>query len=73
MADIDLSQVEANALIALEKLCDNNDRYDFPSLGKSLIIPLHSRNRREQFLLDIGIGRTVCVRGNETVVVHNLV
>ena len=63
MADINLSQAEADALIALEKLCVNDEHYDFPSVGKSLIIPLQSRDKREQFLLDIGTSRIDLYKG----------
>lgn len=53
MADIALSQFEADALIALEKIRVDNAVHDFPDLGGKLTVPLTSRNRRESFVLDI--------------------
>ena len=63
MADINLTQVEADALIALEKHSVNNDQYDFPVAGGSLIIPLQSPDKREQFLLDISRSRIDLLKG----------
>lgn len=50
---IQLSQIEADALLALEKHCDSNEAVKFPSLGGSLRIPLASDDKREEFMLDI--------------------
>lgn len=52
-----LTQQEADALLALEKHFLGDERFDFPSLGGSLRIPLHSSDRREEFSLDITRGR----------------
>ncbi len=57
MADINLTQAEADALIAMEKHRVNEDRSDFPMGGQSLVLPLQSVDRREQFLLDLSRGR----------------
>lgn len=57
MADINLTQAEADALIAMEKHRVNEDWHDFPALGGSLVLPLQSPDRREQFFLDISQGR----------------
>ena len=57
MADIHLTQAEADALIAMEKHRVNEDRHDFPIGGRSLIVPLQSPDKREQFLLDLSRGR----------------
>lgn len=57
MADIALTQVEADALIAMEKHRVTNDRHGFPMGGESLTVPLQSPNRREHFLLDLSRGR----------------
>lgn len=48
-----LTQQEAEALLVLEKYFLGNDRFEFPSLGGALRIPLHSTDRREEFSLDI--------------------
>lgn len=57
MADINLTQAEANALIAMEKHRASEDRSDFPMGGRSLVLPLQSSDKREQFLLDLSRGR----------------
>ncbi len=57
MADINLTQAEADALIAMEKHRANDERTAFPVGGQSVIIPLQSADRREHFLLDISRGQ----------------
>jgi hypothetical protein len=57
VAEIDLTQAEADALIAMEKHRSNEERPDFPMNGESLQLPLQSPDRREQFLLDLSRGR----------------
>jgi len=56
MADIILSQSDADALIAMEKHRVNDDRHVFPMSG-SIVVGLQSPDKREQFLLDISRGR----------------
>lgn len=63
MADVNLTQAEADALIAMEKHCVNNDSHDFPTVGGSLMIPLQSQDNREQFLLDISRSRINLIKG----------
>lgn len=57
MADLDLTQPEADALIAMEKHRVNDDRSDFPMGGQLLVVALQSADKREQFLLDLSRGR----------------
>ncbi len=57
MADINLTQAEADILIALEKHRANEDHSDFPMGGQSLVLSLQSPDKREQFLLDLSRGR----------------
>lgn len=57
MADMNLTQAEADALIAMEKQRVNEDSSDFSMGGQSLVLPLQSVDRREQFLLDLSQGR----------------
>lgn len=57
MADMNLTQAEADALIAMEKHRANEDRSDFPMDGQSLVVPLQSADKHEQFLLDLSRGR----------------
>jgi hypothetical protein len=56
MADIILTQSDADALIAPEKHRVNDERHIFPMSG-SIVIGLQSPDKREQFLLDISRGR----------------
>jgi len=53
MVEIALTQAEANTLIAMEKHRANDECYDFPMGGESLILPLRSPDGREHFLLDL--------------------
>lgn len=53
MAEIDISQAEADALIAVEKQPAANERWLFPEPGGRLAIPLTSADKRENFILDI--------------------
>jgi len=57
MAEINLTQEEANILIAMEKRRVNEDRSDFPMRGQSVTLPLQSTDKREQFLLDLSRAR----------------
>lgn len=57
MADMNLTQAEADALIAMEKHRVTEDRSDFPMGGQSLVLPLQSADKREQFMLDLSRGR----------------
>ena len=57
MAEINLTQTEADALIGLEKHRVNEDHTDFPTGGQSVVLPLQSADRREQFFLDLSRGR----------------
>lgn len=63
MADITLTQAEADALIAMEKHRTNDDTHEFPMHGQTLVLSLHSTDRREQFLLDVKRGRIDLLRG----------
>lgn len=78
MADINLTQAEADALIAVEKHRTNDDRSDFPTAGEKLELPLQSADRREHFLLDVSRGRIdlakvkVQNRGRQVVVLVRL-
>jgi len=57
MPDLNLTQAEAGALIAMEKQRESDTNYRFPLAGGSLCVPLVSSDRREQFILDINRGR----------------
>jgi len=53
MAEFNLIQAEADALIKMEKHRINDERNSFPFGGESLTLPLQSPDKREGFLLDI--------------------
>ena len=53
MADIDITQAEADALIAMEKHCVEDKSWLFPEAGSRLAVPLVSPDKRENFMLDI--------------------
>jgi len=63
MADMNLTAAEAEALISMPKIKINDDRYDYPGTGGSLVIPLTSDDKREDFLLDIYRGRIDLLKG----------
>jgi hypothetical protein len=56
MADMNLTQAEAEALIAMEKHRANEEQCIFPMGGQSLVLPLNSIDKREQFFLDVSRG-----------------
>lgn len=57
MAEIVLTQVEADALLALDKSKVDDSAHDYPAVGGYLSLELHSQDKRERFLLDIQRGR----------------
>ena len=78
MAETNLTQAEADALIAMEKHRVNEELSDFPTDGESVVLPLQSADRREQFLLDLSRGRInlqkvkMQTRGRQVVVLVRL-
>jgi hypothetical protein len=76
--DIDLTQTEADALIALEKQRLDDKEWTFPAPGEQVVIPLTSRDRRENFLLDLTRSRiklrkaTFQNRARQTVILMRL-
>jgi hypothetical protein len=63
MAEINLTQAEADALIALAKHRVDDRPWDYPGLGGYISIPLVSADRREEFILDAGRGRIDLAKG----------
>jgi len=63
MAEINLSQTEADDLIAMPKVRANDEETNFPLAGDSLSLPVISKDKREHFLLDISRGRIDLLRG----------
>jgi hypothetical protein len=64
MVDINLTQAEADALITMEKFRVDDTRWDYPGSGGSLSIPLLSRDKRENFLLDMSRGKIDLLKGS---------
>lgn len=48
-----LTQPEADTLITMAKKKSTDERYDFPSSGEILTIPVVSIDERESFLIDV--------------------
>jgi hypothetical protein len=63
MAEINLTQAEADALIALEKQRETDDVWEYPKLGGQINIPLTSADKRERFFLDISRGNINLLKG----------
>lgn len=57
MADINLTQSEADFLLKMEKCSINENSLDLPDLGGSLSVPLTSPDKKENFVLDVSKGR----------------
>lgn len=53
MADVSLTQADADALLAMDKHRIDDTVYDYPSLGGAIRAPLQSPDKRETFMLDI--------------------
>ena len=63
MAEINLTQAEADALIAVAKVRMDDDVWDYPALGGLICVPLISIDRRESFFLDVSRGRIDLLKG----------
>lgn len=63
VSDVDITQAEADALIAVEKHRVDDQTRDFPLLGGCLSIPLVSVDKRETFTLDVRRGRIDLLKG----------
>jgi hypothetical protein len=57
MSELNLTQADANALIALEKHRVDDAQHSLPVGGGKLEVPLQSADKREHFFLDIYQGR----------------
>ena len=53
MADINLTQNEADKLMAMEKRAVDEKEWLFPAPGDRVAIPLTSLDKRESFMLDV--------------------
>lgn len=53
MTEIVLTQAEADALIAMDKVRTDSTQWTYPRAGEQLSVPLTSADKRENFALDI--------------------
>lgn len=78
MADLNLTQAEAQALIDMAKHRVDDVVWDYPDLGGAISVPLRSVDQREQFVLDLRRGRidlakcTYQNRGRQVIVLVRL-
>jgi hypothetical protein len=63
MADLNLTQAEADALIAMAKHRADDQEWQYPDLGGAVSVPLVSADRREQFMLDLRRGHIDLAKG----------
>lgn len=63
MAEINLTQTEADLLIAMPKVKVNNQVWDYPSFGGSISIPLTSTDKKENFILDVSRSHIDLLKG----------
>lgn len=64
MHDINISQADADKLIAMQKFrVENSEIYPFPTRGSKLSIPLKSSDGSEQFHLDIERNKINLLKG----------
>ena len=64
MTDDDLTQAEADSLIAIEKVRVDDKTWNYPGLGGGISIPLTSIDKRERFVLDMRRGRIDLAKGS---------
>jgi hypothetical protein len=57
MAEINLTQIEADNLMAMEKCAVDEKEWLFPAAGDRVAIPLTSLDKRENFILDVTRGQ----------------
>jgi len=53
MADVNTPQKEADMLLEMPKIKVDEIIYDYPPLGGNIPVPLTSKDKRENFILDI--------------------
>ena len=63
MTEINLTQAEADKLIAMPKVRTNDQVWDYPLLGGSLSVPLTSSDKKENFILDVSRGQIDLLKG----------
>jgi len=73
MAELNIAQAEADALMAMEKIRADEEIYEYPGFGGKIIIPLVSRDYRVDFLLDIERNRINLLKGKLQNRVHSAI
>ena len=63
MADINITQTEADALIATLKVRVSDETWNYPLSGGIVSIPLISQDKKESFWLDVRSGRIDLLKG----------
>ena len=63
MADINLTQEDADALLGMEEHRADDTAYEYPSLGGGIRVPLLGPDKRELFFLDISHSQVVLTKG----------
>jgi hypothetical protein len=77
MAEINLTQLEADALHKMEKISTDDAEYDLPDLGGKISVALASFDKKEHFLLDlyrgqISLKRTYQNRSRDVIVLARI-
>lgn len=63
MPEINLTQAEADALMAMPKVRINEYVWDYPGFGGTISVPLRSTDRRETFVLDVSRSQIDLLKG----------
>ena len=63
MTDVNLTQAEADALLAMEKRRSDTNKWEYPASGERLAVPLVSTDGRERFFLDLYRARVNLAKG----------
>jgi hypothetical protein len=63
VADINITQVEADALFAMLKVRVSDEAWNYPLSGGKVSIPLISKDKKENFWLDVRRGRIDLIKG----------
>ena len=63
MAELEITQAEAEALLNMKKRKVDDTRWEYPDIGGRIVIPLMGVIQRESFLLDVRKARIELVQG----------
>lgn len=68
-----LTRQKAKELLMLNKYFLGHESFEFPHLGGELCIPLHSKDRREEFILDVSRGNISLAKNKFQTRAHRVV